>query len=240
MPEERNASELSLALVEAFVQADPRDMKSACVALEAGPDPLEIGRRYASLIRELYGVHKDVTRMLRAAEAGVAFCLSAAKRMSSTNPTGAAALRRQAQVLCYNAAANSWPGWGDEGIAITKEHIGAAIPLAQHGLQLVLDLNLGHRQRGTSHWLVGALFLAAGKCDDALAALTASSQEFHAEGSPPHELLADGYIVLTRRRHRLTPSQTGDLDDICAQLEQYGSQEALAFSKQLRTADRLL
>ena len=41
------------------------------------------------------------------------------------------ALKTKAKVIAYNAAANGWPGWGDDGIVITQSHIEEAFDLAK-------------------------------------------------------------------------------------------------------------
>jgi hypothetical protein len=140
-------------------------------------------------------------------------------------------------VLAYNAAANSWPGWGDEGIVIQRRHIDEGIELALCGLRLVKELNLGHVQLGTSQWLVGALHLAGGRTEEAIAALICARDAYGAAGRRAEELMALGYLALARKR---VQPQLSELDEICRALQQDGSSQAAAFVQQLRTADRLL
>jgi hypothetical protein len=107
-------------------------------------------------------------------------------------------------------------------------------------LELVEDLKLGPRQVGTSQWLVGALHLAAGRSDDAIAALTRARDAYAAGGERMSELLAVGYLALARSRQETPERHRAEFEEICRQLQTDGSPQAVAFAKQLRTAGRLL
>ena len=117
------------------------------------------------------------------------------------------------------AAADSWPGWGDEGIVITQLHIANGLELAQRSLELVEHLKLGHRQVGTSQWLVGALHLAAGRSDEAIAAPTRARDAYGAGGERASELLALGYLALARSRQDALERHRAELEEICLQLQ---------------------
>lgn len=235
-----NGDEASRQVVStALRHAESNDLAAARSALESNAEPVDISRRYAELARALYRERKDVTRMLAIARAGVQYCLDAAEWLILKDAVAAEALKNNAKVMAYNAAANSWPGWGDEGVVIEKAHILDATELATRSLQLVEELKLGHRQLGNSHWLIGALHLAGGRSDDAIAALTRARDEFRNGGSRASELLTRGYIAVARKR-RDAERHADELEEICRQLQQDGSSEAMAFIQQLKTADRLL
>ena len=91
---------------------------------------------------------------------------------ASKDPSAARQLKNNAKVIAFNAAANSGPGWGGEGVVIKQEHIQDATDLALRSLQLVEELELGHEQVGYGLWLIGALQLAGGQSDEAISALT--------------------------------------------------------------------
>jgi len=227
-------------LSEALRHAESNDLAAMRSVIEADADAAEVAQRYANLAQALYRERKNVTQMLAVAKAGIAYCLSAAERAGATDPVAAATLKTKAKAIAYNAAANSWPGWGDEGIVIAPSHIADASDLAQRSLELVEDLKLGHRQVGTSQWLVGALHLAAGRSDDAIVALTRARDAYGAGGERASELLALGYLALACSRQDTPERHRAELEEICLQLQQDGSPQAMAFVKQLRTADRLL
>ena len=225
---------------QALQHAEANDLAAMQAVIEADADAAEVAQRYADLTQALYRERKNVTQMLAVAKAGIAYCLGAAERAAVTDPAAAATLKTKAKVIAYNAAANSWPGWGDEGIVIAPSHIEDAFDLAQRSLALVEDLKLGHRQVGTSQWLVGALHLAAGRSDEAIVALTRARDAYSAGGERASELLALGYLALARSRQDTPERHRAELEEICLQLQQDGSPQAMAFAKQLRTADRLL
>jgi hypothetical protein len=227
-------------LSEALGHAERNNLAAMRSVLEADADAAEIAQRYADMAQALYRERKNVTQMLAVAKAGIAYCLSAAERAAAKDPAAAATLKTKAKVIAYNAAANSWPGWGDEGIVIEPLHIEEASGLAARSLELVEDLKLGHRQLGTSQWLVGALHLAAGRSDDAIAALTRAHDAYAAGGERVSALLALGYLALARSRQGTSERYRTELEDICQQLQKDGSPQAMAFVNQLRTADRLL
>jgi hypothetical protein len=220
------------ALLEALRLADSNELTAMRSVLEAGADAAEIAQRYADVAQALYRERKNVTQMLTVAKAGITYCLSAAAK----DPAAAATLKTKAKALAYNAAANSWPGWGDEGIIIKPSHIEEASGLAARSLELVEDLKLGHRQVGTSQWLVGALHLAAGRSDDVIAALSRARDAYERVS----ELLVLGYLALARSRQGTPERHRNELEEICQQLQKDGSPQAIAFVNQLRTADRLL
>jgi hypothetical protein len=227
-------------LSEALRLADGNELAAMCSLLEAGANAAEIAQSYADVAQALYRERKNVTQMLAVAKAGVAYCLSAAEQVAAKDPAAAVMLKTKAKVIAYNAAANSWPGWGDEGIVIEPLHIEEASGLAARSLQLVEDLKLGHRQLGTSEWLVGALHLAAGRSHDAIAALTRAHDAYAAGGEHTSALLALGYLALARSRQGTPERYRPELEEICQRLQTDGSPQAMAFVKQLRTADRLL
>jgi hypothetical protein len=224
------------ALFEALRLADSNELTAMRSVLEADADAAEIAQRYADVAQALYRERKNVTQMLAVAKAGIGYCLSAAAK----DQAAAAALKTKAKAIAYNAAANSWPGWGDEVIVIEPAHIEEASGLAARSLALVEELNLGHRQLGTSQWLIGALHLAAGRSDDAITALTRARDAYAAGGERVSELLALGYVTLARSRQGTPERYRTELEEICRQLQNDGSPQAMAFVNQLRTADRLL
>jgi tetratricopeptide (TPR) repeat protein len=227
-------------LSEALRHADSNDLATAQAIIESGSDATGVAQRYADLAQALYREHKNVTQMLAIAKAGIAYCLVAAEQVAAQDPAAAVTLKTKAKAIAYNAAANSWPGWGDDGIVITPSHIEEAVGLAVRSLALVEDLKLGQRQLGTSQWLVGALHLAAGRSDDAIAALMRAHDTYAAGGERIAELLALGYLALARSRQGAPERSRAELEEICQRLQTDGSPQAMAFVKQLRTADRLL
>jgi len=246
--------ETSAAVAATRSRGEKVELLAACIAgmdrdevaigagfLAGEPRQRRLGAGWAAL-RELPPAAADATLTLVAVDAaleriaGISGAGSQAERAGATDPVAAATLKTKAKAIAYNAAANSWPGWGDDA----PSHIADASDLAQRSLELVEDLKLGHRQVGTSQWLVGALHLAAGRSDDAIVALTRARDAYGAGGERASELLALGYLALACSRQDTPERHRAELEEICLQLQQDGSPQAMAFVKQLRTADRLL
>jgi hypothetical protein len=231
---------MSYARSRAMGLVDSAGLAAALSYVETSGDPISVARNYGDLVRALYDVRKDVSQMLVAARAGIRHCLEAAERLGSDDPASAAVLKENAKTIAFNAAANSWPGWGDDGIVIDQHHLVEAMDLASLSLRLVEDLQLGNKPLGTARWLVGAIHLAAGRLDEATAAFARARDAYRADGRRVSELLAEGYRALARKRGPHSRDAVSEFDDIARQLEQDGSPAALAFLRQLVTADRLL
>jgi hypothetical protein len=209
--------------------------------VETSGDPVSVARHFGQLAQALYHERKHVSQMLVAARAGICYSLEAAKRLGPDDAAAAAALKDRAKTIAFNAAANCWPGWGDEGVVIEPRHLVDAMDLAELSLRLVDELKLGSNRLGTSLWLVGAIHLATARLDDAAVAFARTQDAFHAAGDRASELMAEGYGALARKRDpRSRDAAAVEFADVRQRLEQDGSPEALGFLRQLETADRLL
>jgi len=207
--------------------------------VEAIPDPMEAAIAFMELARRTYRELKDVSSMVTLANAGTQFALL--KAASSENSADAEKLKKQARILAFNTAANCWPGWGDAGIVIQKDHLEAGLKLATLCRDLVVELNLGHKALGKAHWLIGALDLAMGRYADALAELHCAKEEFQADGDSDSALMAEGYMALALKAQpesRLAGEH--ELARILLSLGNRGSEDAQFFASQLITADRVL
>jgi hypothetical protein len=101
-------------------------------------------------------------------------------------------------------------------------------------------LKLGHDRLGTAYWLIGALNLADGHGDQAIADLELAREAYRAGDHRRSELLALGYLGLARERYRAPDFSPDEVEEVYLHLQQDGAAEAVAFLKQLRTTDLLL
>jgi hypothetical protein len=221
---------------EALRQLDAGGIAAVDAHMRVLGPPSLVTATYAALARELYGKRKDVAGMIACARSGIAYALEAASR--SANTEDALALKNAAKTLAYNTGANCWPGWNDEGVVITREHVEAGLSFAETSHCLVQELGLGPKPLATSHWLIGALHLAARRSEQALTAFRSAEAESHAAGNPISALLAKGYGALaeTPKWNRAGTAFT----DVLEQLELDGSKEATGFRNQLLVAERTL
>jgi hypothetical protein len=223
---------------EAMRHAAANNLPAAFSILEAGADAVDVSKKYSDFVKVLSRDRKDVTQMLAAARAGIRYCLAAAEQAVLSER--AVTLKTNAGIIAFNAAANAWPGWGDEGIVIEKPHLAEGTELALRSLQLVQELKLGPDRVGTAHWLIGALHLAAGRSEQAIAELRLACDAYRAGANHRSELLALGYLGLARKRRRAPDFSSDEIEEVYRQLRHDGSKDAIAFVQQLKTADRLL
>jgi len=225
--------------IEVMRLVDSGDLPAAFSFLEVDKDAVKVSASYIRLVHWLYNESKDVSRMLVAARRGIGYSLEAAGR--ETAAATAATLKENAKIIAFNAAANCWPGWGDEGATIEPAHLVEAVNLASQSLRLVEELELGHKRLGPAHWLIGALELARGNAAAADGEFERAQAAFHAEGAEASELMVQGYRALLRMRQ--PPSQdlgAAQFNDVLQRLKQDGSKQAHFYLQQLITADRLL
>ncbi len=241
MSQSSNESDLRQTRSEAMRLVDAGDLQAAFLLVESSGDLVHISASYNDLAQALYTQRKDVTRMLAVARRGVSFSLEAAERVGSSDAGRAATLKERAKIIAYNASANSWPGWGDEGIVIGHDHLAEASDLADQAFRLVEELELGNKQLGNGQWLIGALHMSAGRGAEAEAAFLRARDANRAAGAQVPELMVEGYRALLRKRFpEIHPRGALDFEEVSRRLEQNGSKEALFFLQQLKTADRLL
>jgi hypothetical protein len=202
-------------------------------------DPIEAGAAFAALGKVLYRDRKDVTAMIAVGEAGVTFCLQEAG--SAVDAATAAALRKRARGVAFNTAANCWPGWGDDGICIDRGHLQSGLALAGTCRDLVDELQLGQQALGKADWLIGALKLAAGRIDEALADFERARHALEAGGDAAGELMARGYVALARKADPISAAVGAHEFAAALQaLRNEGSKDSLFYAEQLVTADRIM
>lgn len=106
---------------------------------------------------------------------------------------------------------------------------------------MTVELNLGHKERGTADWIIGALDLALARYAEALVELQCAKQEFRAGGDSNLILMAEGYLALV---HKAQPQSrvagVHEFDRILRLLGDQDSKEARFFANQIITADRVL
>ena len=235
--EDMSPSEVDLDSLHALIQTGKAI--EAISIIEAIPNPIEASAAFAELSRRTYRELQDVSSMVALGNAGTQFALRQAS--TSENSKDAEKLRTQAKTLAFNTAANCWPGWGDAGIDIHEDHLQAGLKLAVLSRDLVVELNLGHKQRGGAHWLLGALHLALGHHSEAVGEFQRAKDEFQAAGDSDGALMAEGYEALVLKAQPASRMAGGhEQARILVLLGNQGSKEAKFFANQLVTAERVL
>jgi hypothetical protein len=178
--------------------------------------------------------------MLALGRAGIDYQLRQAERVAEGDAGLALRLRTAAKTLAFNVAANCWPGWGDDGVAIEAAHIEEGLQLAKLSLGLVQELALGQHQLGNAFWLVGALDLAASRNEAAMASFDRARACFLSGGERLEVLLGDGYRAIALSAAADEQEADVRLDEVIGELRQNGSEKAKFFIGQLQTAARIL
>ena len=227
-----------MSVIPAFVRVKLGRIDQAISTIESSGDHLEVADAYSTLVKRAYRELRDVAAMIALADAACRFCLRDAAQAVGAD---AMRLKQSAKTIAYNAAANCWPGWGDEGVVISAEHVHAGQKLAQLSRSLVQELDLGNKALGTAHWLIGALELASGQLCDAATSLSRAEEAFHAHGDNACVLMAQGYRVLARQMDQRADAESeARLAHILDQLRDDGSKEASFFAEQIVRARPLL
>jgi hypothetical protein len=200
--------------------------------------PVEAANGFVRLGKEYYKTRRDIGGVIAIGEAGVGFCIkSAAVALDAETAT---ALRTFAKTIAYNAAANCWPGWGDEGVEIQDADVDAGLKLALMSRDLASELYLGAKAMGTAHWLVGALELAARRLQEATIDFERSEKAYELGGHSAQQLMARGYSALARKKNPASSALGASaLAGAMKLLREDGSKEAIFFAHQLATADKI-
>jgi hypothetical protein len=212
-------------------------LNEAFEALTNRADPVATVRAHGELAAWLYHSRKDPDTMLACGMEGVRLGLVAADKSSELDRP----LKLAVQILAYNVAANCWPGWGDEGIVLTANHVKEGLALAETSLSIVRALDLGPQKMASAHWLIGALRFSAAQPEAALASFDLAEQAFLQAEKRVEAVMARGYrFIVMKRLPETADTATEELERILAILSEDGSKPALFFARQLRTADSLL
>jgi hypothetical protein len=183
---------------------------------------------FGALARQLHA-QKKLAQSIAIRRAGIQYCLC--------HPGGDSAqrrvLRQHAKVMSYNLAADSWPGWGEEGIVYTASDLDAGLDAARLNLRLVRELQLGHMPHANSYWLLGAHWLARGEYNSAHAEFSRAREEAQAAQNADAAQLNAGYAALVGAL-RGDPGADGEFARTVEALENVtDSEDASFFAAQL-------
>ncbi len=211
------------------------DSFTAAALLEADGEPAVVAVQYSHLLRAWYFQEKNVPAMVMFGRLGIQYALIQARRVEATDAEKAKRLRGIAKEMAYNLGVNTWPGWRDEGISITKSDLAAGLDAARLNLRLAQELKRNTEVLGNAHWLVGAHQLAQKNYPTALEEFRKSQAEFQKAKQSDFALMAGGYIALAEMLQ--SPAQGKPKFQAAVEaLTSSGSEDAKFFAEQLRTA----
>ena len=211
---------------------DEKDSFVAIERIESGDDVKAIGRRYFYLVTDLYS-QKKVAQMITIGRIGIHYLLTQSRAHAGKDEKTTAWFNKLAQMTSFNLAANLWPGWGDEGITITREQQAFGFDMARLDLRLAEQMNLPSSKLSTATWAIGIHHVAAGRYAEGKATLTKAREHAQASGAEETTLMVDGYIAIAEilegkdldtGRKRLAATKQA--------LEKLGTKDAKFYAKQ--------
>ncbi|TAK14155.1 MAG: hypothetical protein EPO32_02780 [Anaerolineae bacterium] len=215
---------------------DSQGVEAATAYLESHPDPAAAAAGFSALARHAYIQRKDVALMIQIYQAGIEYALRTSLDVAEQDAELAFSLSSAAKGLNYDLAANTWPGWADDGIAITPEQQALGYGAAHKNLELAEILEKGDLPLGRAHWLIGAHHLAAGEHAPALDAFARAVDHTRRAGEPAEAQLSEGYHALAEGL--LNGGTAGDRwDAILGELAK--AENGGFFIQQLETARRV-
>jgi hypothetical protein len=216
-------------------------LEAGCQLIEAEGVSIDAALAYKEFAQALYHQNKNVQHMIDAGQRGIEFALDHAARAKSDDAETAAALMKMARIISYNVGANTWPGWGDDGISISPDQRAAGIDAAALSLRLANELRLGPQQMGKSHWLVAAHHIAAKRIEAALPMLDEAERAFATADDTPAQIMVRGYRALARKLCVETRAAAlTELDRVLRCREQDASKAAGFYQHQIIVADKIL
>jgi len=231
-PEETDAAPPESEALDLLAAGNVSAAVAAITAVAELPVALQA---LAQLCQRAYRDLKSVSTMTALAWEAVGFGLTCAA--ASPDSESASRYKATARAIAYNAGANCWPGWGD-AVEIKPADIVEGLKLAERNYELVEELGLGDKAKGTALWLIGALQMAAGRSSTAISQFLRAEQAFQAAQLPVQAVMARGYAAVAQKS--LPEAQlrgTESLAAILRSLRGMESREAQFFADQLLTAD---
>ena len=199
--------------------------------LHAEADPERAARTFAGLARRLYQ-QNSLAQSVAMRRACLQYCLCP----PHADPVQRHALREFASKQSYNLAADTWPGWGQEGIVCTASDLDAGLDAARLHLRLVHELQRGPLQRSHAHWVLGAHWLARAEYNRASAEFERAAEHASAAQNADAAQLNVGYAALVGVL-RGDPRAEGELARIVEALQNVSdSEDAPFFAEQLLKA----
>jgi tetratricopeptide (TPR) repeat protein len=209
------------------------ELSAALEELINAADRVATVNAHGDLAAWLYNSQKNPDAMLVCGHAGVRIGLAEVELNRR--------LKSAVQVLANNVAANCWPGWGDEGIFLTREQVKEGLALAETSLAILQEDAPTLEQLANGHWLIGALQFAAQDYQAALISFDLAKEANVKAGNRVGTLMNLGYRSIVLKRSSATAQEAhAELAKIISDLSEDGSKPAQFFVQQLRTADALL
>ena len=136
----------------------------------------------------------DLASYLSVARAVYQAAISAAEQ--STDAEDRVGYSKVAYMTAYNIAANCWPGWSEEGAAVTNEQRELGAGFARAHLTIVSSMDVS--AEANAYWINAAHELAAGNHEAARRMFSTCADRAAREGARDVEEMARGWIAVVK------------------------------------------
>lgn len=212
-------------------------LESANQWIQSLGSPAEVCDIYDQAVRDLYWLDKGSKSLVVIGRSGIEFCLQSAHRASTTSASDS--FKAQAKTIAYNVAANSWPGWGDDGVVIADEEIKAGLAAAELNLKLALELKKPDDKVAGAYWLLSALQLALGLYPQSLASIDQGIFYSQKTADPLPIAFNEGFKSLVLLASGEMAAGKALYARATTQLQNLKSEDAQSYLGQLATAKRI-
>ncbi len=198
-------------------------------------EPDSVAEIYSRLVNDFYWKEKNLPHVIIMARAGIQYCLTKSDELKMPEPILAREIKKKARIISYNLASFSWPGWDEKGINIGHSDIIIGLDAARLNLRLVKELNEDDGKLSVAYWGIGAQLIAVQKYDEAIETFESSKEHARLAGEQMGQLLADGYIGITKI---ISGEEEGNelLGQAIKELEKLDNEDANFFIEQFNTA----
>jgi hypothetical protein len=198
--------------------------------------PPKVARGYSDLVMDFFWKERSLADVITFARAGIHYCLTKPGASGKRSSKELKELKGYAKVISYNLASFTWPGWNDKDIKISSQDLEIGLDAAKLNLRLARELKRGVIPMSMAYWVLGAQHLASKNYAESLNAFSFSKKNARKGNDQMSELLADGYIGITKiTQGRKKISGKNELDKAIAGLKNIKSDDSKFFINQLRT-----
>jgi len=203
-------------------------------------NPLVTAEKYNGLVKDFYWKDKSILKVVFFSRAGIQFCLSKAAVFEKTDKEKRDSFLNHAKSMAYNLASFTWPGWAEKGIKISPSNYKVGLDAAKLNLRLTKKLKMPRKNLSYAYWVLGAQNLANGNPNVGVENFI-KAKEAAVQGEMPFfATYVEGCIGIGKIIDDKDSSEGKDkLENAISSLEAYAKSEALFFSKQLKTAEKV-
>lgn len=213
--------------------------QSAFSWIQSLGSPSEVCDVYNKAVKDLYWLEKGSKSLVLIGKSGTSYCLSESKKHENVHSQISDEFKAQAKTIAYNVAVNTWPGWGDEGVVISKSDTEAGLDAALMNLKLAFELKKPADKVAAAYWLLSALQLSLEKYQDSMSSIDLSNS--FAMESKDHTVLhyGEGFKGLILLASGNLIDGTRLFESAVDKLKSLGTEDATSYINQLTTAKKI-